>query len=49
MVAEGDDSCGNSIQCKTQQARALARVAAYGMPAESIAVADINGAKKVLD
>jgi len=41
--SEGGDSCGNSTQCKTRQARAVARVAAYGVPAESTAVADING------
>jgi len=44
--SEGGDSCGNSTQSKTQQVCALARVAAYGVPAESTAVADNNGIAK---
>jgi len=46
MVAKAVTPAQNSTQSKTQQVRALARVAAYGVPAESTAVADINGIAK---
>ncbi len=46
MVAEAVTPAQNSTQCKTQQAHALARVAAYGVPAESTAVANINVIEK---
>jgi len=39
----------NSTQGKTQQARAQSRVAAYGVHAESTAIADNNDIEKVLD